>query len=161
MPILSCRIVIGLYGQVVPKTVLLRRYFLMPDYLQPQLQTIAQANSVSCSFLSNDQENFRALCTGTWVGPAIFDYQHNLSMLSLCLLKLALNAGEKGKVVNGKLLQYKGTPFHHIVSGYMIRGGDIIHGDRKGYELIYGGTFADENFKVKHSHAGTVSMVNT
>ncbi|PRQ48911.1 putative peptidylprolyl isomerase [Rosa chinensis] len=69
--------------------------------------------------------------------------------------------GEKGKGVNGKLLHYKGIPFHHIVSGFMIQGGEIIHGDGKGYESIYGGTFADENFKVKHSHAGTVSMVNT
>ncbi|PRQ37173.1 putative peptidylprolyl isomerase [Rosa chinensis] len=73
----------------------------------------------------------------------------------------ALCTGEKGKGVNGKLLHYKGTPFHRIVSGFMIQGGDIIHGDGKGYELIYGGTFADENFKVKHSHAGTISMVNT
>ncbi|CAF1711385.1 BnaC03g65620D [Brassica napus] len=92
------RIVIGLYGNVVPKTV----------------------------------ENFRALCTG-----------------------------EKGKASSGKPLHYKGTQFHRIVSGFVVQGGDIIHGDGKGSESTYGGTFPDENFKVKHSHAGVVAMGNT
>ncbi|RXH87629.1 hypothetical protein DVH24_034529 [Malus domestica] len=69
--------------------------------------------------------------------------------------------GEKGKGVKGKLLHYKGIPFHRIVSGFMIQGGDIVSRDGKGYESIYGGTFPDENFRVKHSHAGVVSMVNS
>lgn len=43
---------------------------------------------------------------------------------------------------------------HRIISGFMVQGGDILHGDGKGYASIYGGTFADENFKIKHSHAG-------
>ncbi|KAH1244024.1 Peptidyl-prolyl cis-trans isomerase CYP21-1 [Glycine max] len=41
------------------------------------------------------------------------------------------------------------------------QGGDIVHHDGRGYESIYGGTFPDENFKIKHSHAGVVSMVNS
>ncbi|XWS62653.1 hypothetical protein CRYUN_Cryun06bG0029200 [Craigia yunnanensis] len=69
--------------------------------------------------------------------------------------------GEKGKGANGKALRYKGTPFHRIVSGFMIQGGDIIHGDGRGSDSIYGGTFPDENFKIKQSHAGVVSMANT
>ncbi|KAA0045725.1 peptidyl-prolyl cis-trans isomerase CYP21-1 [Cucumis melo var. makuwa] len=68
---------------------------------------------------------------------------------------------EKGKTTSGKALHYKGTPFHRIVSGFVIQGGDILYGDGKGYESIYGGTFADENFRIKHSHAGVVSMVNS
>ncbi|XVE67140.1 hypothetical protein DITRI_Ditri08aG0136800 [Diplodiscus trichospermus] len=69
--------------------------------------------------------------------------------------------GKKGKGAKGKALHYKGIPFHRIVSGFVVQGGDIIHGDGRGSESIYGGTFPDENFKIKHSHAGVVSMVNT
>ncbi|XP_058213124.1 peptidyl-prolyl cis-trans isomerase CYP21-1 isoform X2 [Rhododendron vialii] len=73
----------------------------------------------------------------------------------------ALCTGELGKSASGKPLHYKGTLFHRIIPGFMIQGGDIIHGDGKGSQSIYGGTFPDENFKIKHSHAGVVSMVNS
>ena len=36
----------------------------------------------------------------------------------------------------------------------MIQGGDIVRGDGKSSESIYGGTFPDENFNVKHTHPG-------
>ncbi|KAB5561445.1 hypothetical protein DKX38_006402 [Salix brachista] len=81
---------------------------------------------------SKTAENFRALCTG-----------------------------EKGKGASGKPLHYKGTPFHRIISGFMIQGGDIVYGDGRGSDSIYGSIFPDENFKIKHSHAGVVSMVNS
>lgn len=67
-------------------------------------------------------------------------------------------AGEKGKGANGKLLYYKGTPFHRIISGFMIQGGDILYGNGKGYESIYGSTFLDENFKMKHSDPGAYRL---
>ncbi|KAL2591774.1 hypothetical protein AAZV13_12G028800 [Glycine max] len=73
----------------------------------------------------------------------------------------ALCTGEKGKSENGIKLHYKGTPFHRIISGFVIQGGDIVHHDGKGSESIYGGTFPDDNFKIKHSHAGVVSMANS
>ncbi|RZC44898.1 hypothetical protein C5167_037848 [Papaver somniferum] len=56
--------------------------------------------------------------------------------------------GEMGTGANGKELHYKGVPFHRIISGFVVQGGDIAHGDGKGAESIYGGTFPDENFKV-------------
>ncbi|KAF7073959.1 hypothetical protein CFC21_078875 [Triticum aestivum] len=69
--------------------------------------------------------------------------------------------GEKGDGPKGKPLHYKGTPFHRIIPGFMIQGGDIVRGDGKASESIYGGTFPDENFSVKHTHPGVVAMANS
>jgi len=74
---------------------------------------------------------------------------------------LFIISGEKGVRSNGKPLHYKGTPFHRIIPGFMIQGGDIVRGDGKGSESIYGGIFPDENFTVKHTHPGAiVQLVN-
>lgn len=71
-----------------------------------------------------------------------------------------LCVGKYNEELKQVIKKFMGVRFHNVMCGSLIQSGDYINGDGSSGKSIYGNTFPDENFILKHDQPGLLSMSN-
>ena len=93
-----------------------------------------------------------------FLGRLTIELRADLVMMTCENFRL-LCTGERGQH-DGVRLHYKNTKFHRIVRNSHIQGGDLRDGTGETSIGALGGIFPDENFILRHTGPGVLSMGN-
>jgi cyclophilin family peptidyl-prolyl cis-trans isomerase len=58
-------------------------------------------------------------------------------------------------------IEYKSCVIHRLIKGFMLQTGDYENSNGTGGASVYGKKFPDENFNLKHTKRGQLSMANS
>jgi cyclophilin family peptidyl-prolyl cis-trans isomerase len=96
-----------------------------------------------------------------YLGRLYFELRRDIAPVA-CANFMGLIVGHKGYAKDGTPYKYKGTKVHRIVKDVLFQGGDLLGENGRCSRSIYDGKpFKDENFTLRHTGPGCLSMCNT